>query len=72
LQYRAVTADQGRVRSSLEKVPANTALQKRYLEKLDQQETQIEKLQARIDETNAREKKERKELEQYVEKLTVE
>jgi hypothetical protein len=72
LQYRAVTADQGRVRSSLEKVPANTALQKRYLEKLDQQETQIEKLQGRIDETNAREKKERKELEQYVEKLTVE
>jgi hypothetical protein len=71
-QYQTVTEDQSRVRSSLDKVPANTALQKRYLEKLDQQETQIEKLQARIGEMTAKEKTQRKEMEQYVEKLTVE
>ena len=71
-QYKTVTQEQNRVRNSLDKVPANTPLQKRYLEKLDKQETEIEKLQAQIEEKQRREKEQRKELEQYLAGLTVE
>ncbi|HEY7308616.1 MAG TPA: DUF4139 domain-containing protein [Gemmataceae bacterium] len=71
-QYQTVTQEQNRVRTSLDKVPANTPLQKRYLEKLDKQETQIEKLQAQIEEKQRKEKEQKKELEQYLAGLTVE
>jgi hypothetical protein len=71
-QFQAVTKEQERVRSSLDKVPANTPLQKRYLEKLDKQETEFEKLQAQIEEKQQKEKQQQKELEQYLAGLTVE
>jgi len=71
-QLLTVTQEQVRIRSSLDKIPANSALQKRYLEKLDKQETQIEKLQAQIEEKQEAAKKQQKELEQYLAELTVE
>lgn len=71
-QFEAVTQEQNRVRTSLEKVPANTPLQKRYLEKLDKQETQIEKLQAQLEEKRQKQKQQQKELEQYLAGLTLE
>jgi hypothetical protein len=71
-QFQAVTKEQERVRTSLDKVPANTPLQKRYLEKLDKQETEFEKLQAQIEEKQQKEKQQQKELEQYLAGLTVE
>jgi hypothetical protein len=71
-QFQAVGQEQNRVRTSLDKVPANTPLQKRFLEKLDKQETQIEKLQAQIEEKRRKEKEQRKELEQYLAGLSVE
>jgi hypothetical protein len=70
-QFQAVTKEQERVRTSLDKVPANTPLQKRYLEKLDKQETQFEKLQTQIEEKQQKEKQQQKELEQYLVGLTV-
>jgi hypothetical protein len=67
-----VTQEQMRVRNSLEKVPANTPLHKRYLEKLDKLETDIETLQAKMKEAKEKEKKVNADYIGYVEGLTVE
>src|SRR5262249_38615683 len=48
-QLKAITEDQGRLRANLKEMPATAKAYKRYLEKFDQQETQIEKLQADIE-----------------------
>jgi hypothetical protein len=71
-QLQAVTQEQNRIRTSLDKVPANSALQKRYLEKLDKQETQIEKLQTQIEEKQETAKKQQKEVEEFIAGLSVE
>jgi hypothetical protein len=47
-QLKTITEDQGRLRANLKEMPATAAAYKRYLEKFDQQETQIEKYQADI------------------------
>lgn len=71
-QYTDVSQEQTRVRTSLDKVPANTALHKRYLEKLDKLETDIEMLQAKLKEGQEKEKKQQAEYISYIEGLTVE
>jgi hypothetical protein len=71
-QFAEVTQEQMRVRSSLDKVPPNTSLHKRYLEKLDKLETDIETLQAKIKENQEQEKKQQTEFVSYIEGLTVE
>ena len=48
LQLKTITEDQGRLRANLKEMPPTAAAYKRYLEKFDQQETQIEKYQADI------------------------
>jgi hypothetical protein len=52
LSLKAIVDEQGRLRANLERLPAASAAYKRYLEKFDAQETQIEKLQAQIDESD--------------------
>lgn len=42
----AITADQSRIRDNLRSVDSQSALHKRYMDKLAEQETQLEKLQA--------------------------
>jgi hypothetical protein len=49
-QLKAITDDQVRLRANLDKMPATSAAYKRYLDKFDQQETEIEKIQKGIDE----------------------
>jgi hypothetical protein len=71
-QLGEATQEQNRIRTSLEKVPANTALHKRYLEKLDKLETEIETLQKQIKEEQAKEKKQDAEFAKYLADLTVE
>jgi hypothetical protein len=71
-QYADVTQEQNRVRTSLEKVPANTDLHKRYLVKLDKLETEIETLQTKIKENQEQEKQQQAEFEKYLGNLTVE
>jgi hypothetical protein len=44
-ELRVVQEDQNRLRQDLKAVPADSAIQRRYLEKLEKQESQIEKLQ---------------------------
>jgi hypothetical protein len=47
-QLSTITEDQKRIRANLRETPSTSAAHKRYLEKLDQQETQIEKYQADV------------------------
>src|SRR5207249_11571492 len=71
-QLKEITDDQTRPRANFEKVPPTSAAYKRYLEKFDAQETEIERLQAHIKTRQATEKGQRKELEDYVVALSVE
>jgi hypothetical protein len=71
-QLKAIAEDQTRLRANLEKVPPTSAAYKRYLVKFDEQETQIEQLQAEIKSKQASEKAQRKEYEDYVAGLNVE
>jgi hypothetical protein len=70
-QLRAVTADQGRLRANLDKAPDGSATQKRFLEKLEEQEKQIEKLQAQLAEKTAAQAEEVSEQAAYLAGLTV-
>jgi len=64
--------DQARLRQNLDKVPSTSAAYKRYLEKFDKQETQIEELQASLKSLNEALKKQQKELTDNFANLTVE
>jgi hypothetical protein len=65
-QLKTITDDQVRLRANLKEMPATAAAYKRYLEKFDAQETQIEDYQAKIKELQAVEFKQKKELEDYL------
>lgn len=71
-QLDAITQDQGRLRANLKEMPATAAAYKRYLEKFDQQETQIEKYQAEIKKLQGQEHEQRKGFEAFLAGLTVE
>jgi hypothetical protein len=71
-QLGEATQEQNRVRNSLEKVPATSALHKRYLDKLDKQETEIETLQKKIKDHQEKEKKEGAEFAKHLAELTAE
>jgi hypothetical protein len=47
-QLQAVTEDQGRLRANLREVPQSSPLHKRYLDKLNKQEDEVEKYRADI------------------------
>jgi hypothetical protein len=71
-QLDEIAKDQDRLRKNLKEMPPTAAAYKRYLEKFDQQETQIEKLQAdqkRQGETVAQKQSA---FEQFLSNLTVE
>ena len=67
-----IAKDQERLRANLKEMPQTAAAYKRYLEKFDKQETEIEKLQADIKKHQATEKQQKKELDHYLTGLTVE
>jgi DNA repair exonuclease SbcCD ATPase subunit len=71
-QLKAITDYQTRIRANLDKVPPSSAAYKRYLEKFDQQETEIEKLQKQIADKLEAEKTKRAAYEDYLAGLTVE
>jgi hypothetical protein len=72
LELRNLTDDQGRLRANLREMPATAAAYKRYLEKFDKQETQIEELQAKQKDLQTVLLKKQKELDDYLRNLTVE
>jgi hypothetical protein len=71
-QLKGITDDQARLRANLEKVPPTSEAYKRYLEKFDKQETEIEKLQMQIQEKKDAEKKQLAEYEDFLINLSVE
>ena len=72
MQLKAITEDQVRLRSNFERLPPSSAAYKRYLEKFDTQETEIERLQADIKKLQEAEKGQQKEYETFLAALTVE
>jgi hypothetical protein len=70
-QLKAITDDQARLRANFDKLPPTSAAYKRYLEKFDKQESQVEKLQAGIEEQQAKEKAQDKDFEAFLKNLTV-
>jgi hypothetical protein len=65
-QLKTITDDQARLRANLKEMPATAKAYKRYLEKFDQQETQIERYQADIRQLQATEHQQRKAFEDFL------
>jgi hypothetical protein len=69
---RDITTDQARLRANLKEMPPTAAAYKRYLEKFDKQETEIEQLQDKIKQLQQKEFTERKSFESFLAALIVE
>jgi hypothetical protein len=65
-QLDTITNDQTRLRANLREMPSTAAAYKRYLEKFDKQETQIETLQADIKKLQAVEHRQKKEFDDFL------
>jgi len=68
-QLKVITDDQQRLRANLREMPPTAAAYKRYLEKFDQQETQIEQYQADIKRLQAAEHTQKKALDDFLANL---
>jgi hypothetical protein len=71
-QLKEITEEQARIKGNLEKLPANSDLYKRLIDKFDKQETALEGVQKQIAEKVGDEKRQQKDFEQFLEKLNVE
>jgi hypothetical protein len=71
-QLADIERDQTRIRANLKDTPATAAAYKKYLEKLDAQEGEIDELTAKIKELQGTENQQRKEYENYLANLSVE
>ncbi|HVL14630.1 MAG TPA: DUF4139 domain-containing protein [Gemmata sp.] len=69
---KEIADDQDRIRKNIEKAPKESETFKRYLKKFDDQETEIEKRQARIKELKADLTRHEKALKDYVESAKAE
>jgi hypothetical protein len=65
-QLNTIVQDQGRLRANLKEMPSTAKAYKRYLDKFDQQETQIEKYQADIKKLQATEHQQKKDFEDFL------
>lgn len=63
---KEITDEQARIKGNLEKLPANSELYKRLIEKFDKQETELEKVQKQIADKVSEEKKQQKDFEQFL------
>ena len=61
-ELKGITEDQTRLRANLQNVPATSAAYKRYLDKFDKQETQIELLQEEVRKLQVEEKNQQAEV----------
>jgi hypothetical protein len=71
-QLTDIERDQTRIRANLKDTPSSAAAYKKYLEKLDAQEGEIDKLTAKIKGLQDGENQQRKEYESYLANLSVE
>jgi hypothetical protein len=65
-KLRDITEDQTRLRANLKEMPPTAAAYKRYLDKFDAQETQIDKLQGQLGELRDKTQQQRKALDDYL------
>jgi predicted RNase H-like nuclease (RuvC/YqgF family) len=66
-----ITAEHARLRENMQRLQQNSDLYNRYVKKLDQQETELEKLRKDIESLKSREDEQRRELQNYVMNLDV-
>jgi len=71
-QLNVINADQVRLRANLKETPGDSPLAKRYLDKLNEQETQIEKYQADVKRLQGVEHNQQKAFEDYLANLNAE
>ena len=71
-RLKEITAEQDRIRKNMEQLDRNSELYKKYVQKLTDQETEYEKLQAEIKQLKAEEEKRLKEVQEYILGLNVE
>jgi hypothetical protein len=72
LQLKTITEDQARLRANLKEMPPTAAAYKRYLDKFDQQETQIEKYQAEVKKYQETEHQQKKEFDDFLANFSAE
>ncbi|HMP60650.1 MAG TPA: DUF4139 domain-containing protein, partial [Gemmatales bacterium] len=70
-QLNSIREDQTRMRANLRELPPTSAAYKRYLEKLDSQEGEIEKLQDSIKKLRLAEEQQRRAFEEFLANLNV-
>ena len=70
-QLRVISEDQVRLRANLREMPSTAAAYKRYLEKFDKQETEIEELQKSQKKLQQDEVKQRQDVDRYLIGLNV-
>jgi chromosome segregation ATPase len=70
-QLKVITDDQGRLRANLREMPQTATAYKRYLEKFDKQETEIEDLQKQQKSLQTKELEARQALDGYLTSLNV-
>jgi hypothetical protein len=68
---KVIDQEQGRLRANMERVPQTAELFKRYLQKLEEQETEIEKRREKIAKLNELAERQRQAFEDYVLALTL-
>ena len=71
-QIKEIVDDQTRLRANLKEMPPTSAAYKRYLEKFDTQETDIEKLRTQSKQFRESEKQQKTAYENYLANLTIE
>lgn len=71
-RVKEVTEEQARLRTNMEKLPPTSELYKRYLGKLDQAETSLEKLQSQAKEKDTDERRQKAEYDEFLENLNME
>ena len=71
-QLKTITDDQARLRANLREMPTTAAAYKRYLEKFDTQETQIEKYQADIKKLQGTQHNQQKEFDDFLANFSAE
>jgi chromosome segregation ATPase len=66
-----ITAEHARIRENMQRLQQNSDLYNRYVKKLDQQETELEKLRKDIESLKNTEEEHRRDLQNYVMSLDV-
>ena len=66
-----ITAEHGRIRDNMQRLAQNSELYGRYVKKLDQQETELEKLRKEIETLKNTEDEQKRELQNYLMNLDV-